>query len=161
MTVPILYLIHGYIGAGKTTFAKKLEAETNALRFTEDEWIVRLYGHNPDSSVFNDLEARVKALITDLAVNLLKNGQSVILDFGFWKRSERDFWRKTAKELGADVRLYNVSAPADEMKRRTVARTENGKGEELFIDENAFDTLLENFEPLQPDEEGWEISTGR
>lgn len=41
MTKPTLHLIHGYLGAGKTTFARKLEIDTKALRFTLDEWIVQ------------------------------------------------------------------------------------------------------------------------
>ena len=127
------------------------------LRWTNGSY--KLYGHNPHSDSFGDFEFRVKALIADLTVALLKNGQSVILDFGFWKRSERDFWRDTAKELGADVRLYSVSAPKDEMKRRTLGRTENGKTDVLFIDENAFDTLYQHFELLHDDEDCIEVST--
>jgi predicted kinase len=33
---PIVYLICGFIGAGKTTFAKKLEEKTGAVRITKD-----------------------------------------------------------------------------------------------------------------------------
>lgn len=41
---PIAHLICGFIGSGKTTFARKLEKETGAARFTKDEWMVRLFG---------------------------------------------------------------------------------------------------------------------
>jgi hypothetical protein len=33
------HLIHGFLGAWKTTFAKKLEAELGAVRFSQDEWM--------------------------------------------------------------------------------------------------------------------------
>ena len=39
---PIVYLICGFIGAGKTTFSKKLETETGAVRITKDEWSISL-----------------------------------------------------------------------------------------------------------------------
>ncbi len=44
---PIVYLICGFIGAGKTTFAKKLEEKTGAVRITKDEWSIRLIGNDP------------------------------------------------------------------------------------------------------------------
>ena len=31
-----LHLIHGFVGAGKTTFSRTLEAEISAIRFTFD-----------------------------------------------------------------------------------------------------------------------------
>ena len=42
-----VYLICGFIGSGKTTFAKKLEKETGAIRITKDEWLISLFGHDP------------------------------------------------------------------------------------------------------------------
>jgi len=39
-TKPIVYVICGFIGAGKTTFAKKLEEKTGAVRITKDEWSI-------------------------------------------------------------------------------------------------------------------------
>jgi len=38
-------MIHGYLGTGKTTFARKLERELPAIRFSHDEWITRIFGH--------------------------------------------------------------------------------------------------------------------
>jgi predicted kinase len=37
------FLIHGYLGAGKTTLARRLEIEEAAIRFTHDEWMRFLY----------------------------------------------------------------------------------------------------------------------
>ncbi|GAA2756515.1 putative kinase [Actinopolymorpha rutila] len=42
--MPTAHLIHGYIGAGKTTLAKRLERDADAVRFTLDEWLTALYG---------------------------------------------------------------------------------------------------------------------
>ena len=44
---PIVYLICGFIGAGKTTFAKKLEEKTGAVRITKDEWSIHFIGNDP------------------------------------------------------------------------------------------------------------------
>ena len=40
----IVYLIVGLPGAGKTTHAKELEISTPALRLTQDEWQIMLFG---------------------------------------------------------------------------------------------------------------------
>ncbi|HLH02610.1 MAG TPA: AAA family ATPase [Bryobacteraceae bacterium] len=42
--MPTVQMIFGYLGAGKTTFARKLERELPAIRFTLDEWVTRLFG---------------------------------------------------------------------------------------------------------------------
>ena len=61
--MPNLHLIYGFAGAGKTTFARKLEAEISAIRFTHDEWMVKLYGCNPQEQKFSDYYKRISDLI--------------------------------------------------------------------------------------------------
>jgi hypothetical protein len=36
-TVPTVHLIHGYLGAGKTSFAVQLEPVVSGIRFSADE----------------------------------------------------------------------------------------------------------------------------
>jgi predicted kinase len=52
--MPTVHMIHGYLGAGKTTFARRLEQELPAIRFTHDEWMARLYGIDPPVEHFAD-----------------------------------------------------------------------------------------------------------
>jgi predicted kinase len=33
-----MHLVHGFLGAGTTTFARELAAERAAIRFSIDEW---------------------------------------------------------------------------------------------------------------------------
>lgn len=47
-------LLHGYMGAGKTTFARRLEREGRGLCFTHDEWMGHLYGDDPPADAFAD-----------------------------------------------------------------------------------------------------------
>jgi predicted kinase len=53
------HLIHGYLGAGKTTFARRLEQELRAIRFTHDEWMSRLYGDDPSADMFPEYAERI------------------------------------------------------------------------------------------------------
>src|SRR3990167_4812165 len=65
---PTAYIICGFIGAGKTTFARKLESETGAIRITKDEWMVRVFGNKITSdgkfakSYRNDIKKQLSEL---------------------------------------------------------------------------------------------------
>ena len=50
-----VYLLCGFIGAGKTTFARKLDERTGAVRITKDEWLIRLIGHDPTINGYDEI----------------------------------------------------------------------------------------------------------
>jgi len=65
---PIAYVICGFIGAGKTTFARKLEHETKAIRITKDEWIIKIFGNKITSDKnFERYDKNITELATDIA----------------------------------------------------------------------------------------------
>lgn len=103
---PTLTLMVGLPGAGKTTRAKELERETGAIRFTPDEWHLFLFGddfHDPREHALHDQRHdRVEQLMWGLGKRLLAQGVSVILDYGFWAREQREEKFREARALGAD-----------------------------------------------------------
>ncbi len=147
-----LHLIYGFAGAGKTTFARKLEADISAIRFTHDEWMVKLYGHNPEEQKFSDYYNRISDLIWNLTLQLLRLNQDVILDFGFWSRASRDEARSKAKIVNAEVKLYFVTCSEVVMRKRVVKRNNNLPNDSLWIDENAFELFKKTYEALGEDE---------
>lgn len=150
----VVHMIHGFLGAGKTTYARHLETETGALRLSHDEWMSRLYGDDPPVDQFADFHARVSEQITDVWSECVARNVSVILDSGFWKRNERDQVRAAAKRLGAEVRLHALSCPEDVAWARIEARN-TSLGGSLFISRSTFDLLKTRFERLGPDEQIW------
>ena len=84
--VATAHLIHGYLGAGKTTFARRLERDLPALRFTHDDWMVCLYGRDPPTELFSDYAARVSDQIDAIWPRCLELGLDVVLDLNFWTR---------------------------------------------------------------------------
>ncbi len=147
-----LYLIYGFAGAGKTTFARKLEADISAIRFTHDEWMVKLYGHNPEEDKFSDYYNRISDLIWNLTMQLLSLNQDVILDFGFWSRASRDEARYKAKIANAQVKLYFITCSEEVMRKRVAKRSNNLPNDSLWIDENAFELFKKSYEALGDDE---------
>jgi predicted kinase len=154
-------MIHGYLGAGKTTFARRLEQELSAIRFTHDQWMARLYGIDPPAERFADYGARVSAQIDSLWPRCLQLGLDVVLDLNFWTRRRRDATRMKAQSLGAAVRLYRLACPDGVAWRRIERRNASLDGSSLFIARKTFEGLRARFEPLDPDEEREEIALGR
>lgn len=157
-TKPIAYLLCGFIGSGKTTFARKLEKETGAIRFTKDEWMVKVFGNNPpkdkfEYDKFHEYDSKMAKLATEIALRCLTAGASVIIDDGFWYRKQRNEMRQTLKDIGAVTKLYYINTPVDLMKTRTVKRSENPPEDSFYITEQEFNDYLKMFQPPTDDEE--------
>jgi predicted kinase len=113
-----LIVICGLPGAGKTTYARRLEAELGAIRFCPDEWMQAL-----GISLWDEkFRAALEALQWQLGQQLLPYGLTIIIEWGTWGRSERDTLRLRARELGARVELHYLTAPLDELFARLQQR---------------------------------------
>lgn len=148
-----VYMICGFIGAGKTTFAKKLEKETGALRFTKDEWIIKIFGNNPTFDQFDKYDERISRLCFDVAFECLKAGNDIILDDGFWVRSQRDEIRNRIKKAGANFKVYYLKCSDNTMKQRVLKRSTKPTKTAFHIDSERFESYKKYFEELDADEE--------
>lgn len=117
-----LILICGLPGAGKTTLAKKLEAELSGVRFCPDEWMEDMGVSLWDSNVRSGLEKRFWLI----GKEFLRLGQAVILEYGFWARSERDEKLEEAREIGCKVELISLDPPLNVLKERLTVRKMEG-----------------------------------
>lgn len=115
---PKLIIVCGLPGAGKTTPAKHLEGTLSAVRSYPDEWmqVLSLSLHDEDK------RAQIEALQWNLGQDLLALGQTVIIEWGTWGRSERDALRLGARALGAAAELHFLSAPVDVLFERIQRR---------------------------------------
>jgi predicted kinase len=113
MTTPCsgakLIIVCGLPGSGKTTHARKLQTGLCAIRLCPDEWMDVL-----SVDIWNEqIRKKIESLQWQLAQELLHTGLTVIIEWGTWRRSERDALRIRARELGASVQLHYLSAPTD------------------------------------------------
>ncbi|MGZ8614581.1 MAG: AAA family ATPase [Actinomycetota bacterium] len=144
-----LHMLCGLPGSGKSTLAKRLEIDRGVVRLTPDEWILRL------GDQIDDVEMRraVEGLQWELAQRLLEAGVGVVLEAGFWSRSERDAVRRRVIELGADVQLHHLDVPLDELKDR-LRRRNDDQTTEFRVDLEQVDEWALSFEPPTSEELG-------
>ena len=146
------HLLHGFIGSGKTTFVRLLEAKRPAVRLTHDEWMRKLYDRAPPEDAYPEYYRRIDELIWDTAVGILASGSDVILDLGFWTRESRDAARERVAAIGSKVSFYSIECPRATMLTRTLARSENPPADSMWVDCPAFERLWLRFEPMGDDE---------
>jgi predicted kinase len=145
---PIAYIICGFIGAGKTTFARKLEKETGAIRITKDEWIIKIFGNKITSDKnFKSYDKKITELAKDIAFKILESGKDVIIDEGFWVKSQRDEIKNNIINVGAKPIFYYLECPIEKMKERVINRSNYPSIDSFEINKDLFDKYLKYWEP--------------
>jgi len=158
--MPTALLIYGHIGVGKTTVARQLEEQREAVRFTSDEWVATLYGAEEGSVPdFAKALSRVEAVMEPLWTRCLQAGVDVVLDLGFWSRAKRDHVREAVVSSGGTVDLVSVVAGVDVAWRRVEQRNGELDGSSVAVSHETFYALRSEVEALAPDEAHREVST--
>lgn len=152
-SVPTLMLMVGLPGAGKTTRAKELAAAHHALRLTPDHWMVPLFGDSMAGGTRFVLEGR----LISVALQALRLGVSVVLDFGLWARDERSALRWLAHANGAACTVVYLPVDKDVQLAR-IARRQQAEPHRTFrMSEADVDRWRDQFQV--PDTE--ELTGGR
>ena len=142
----ICYLICGFLGAGKTTYSKKLVQEKKAIHLNADEWCMKLFSKDEYETNWENCFLKTMEYLWDKASEFSKQGQSVVFDIGFWDKKSRIEAIDKARELGFLPIIHYVYAPDDILKERISLR----KG--LIAENNLkhFDEIKKLFE--EPDD---------
>lgn len=139
-------------GAGKTTYAKRLEREGWTRLSFEVEFWDRGVTTMPSAEVVSEVAADLKSrLLRDVAA-----GNDVVLDFGFWFRRQRDEFRTLLAPQGIVPTTVYIATSLETIVSRVGAR--HGRGPDDWpLTEQAATEYFERFEPPTPDEGPLEV----
>jgi predicted kinase len=143
----------GLPGSGKTVRARELAVERGALQLTPDAWMLSIFGQDDRHQTRPDgkrwlLEGRLVAV----AMDVLRLGVSVVLDFGFWSRDERSALRWMAGAVGASCEVVYLPVERDLQWRRIQARWDSTPGQTFRMAESEIDGWEAAFEVPDADE---------
>jgi predicted kinase len=150
-TITTLHLICGLPCSGKTTLARELEVKLPALRLSPDEWIVWLCGPDIAGEALDAARDPMEETLWELSARVLSLGIDVILEYGFWSRSEREDYRRRAAHLGARSELHFTHASEQELLRRLAIRNADPPAGSFRIEQERLVEWISVFEA--PDEE--------
>jgi len=128
---PILAVMVGISGSGKSTFANGLKTSLKAELVETDAIRVELTGNAEDQSQ----NGKVFAIAKKRVNGYLSNSNNAIIDATSLSVRDRKEWIELAKTNNAEVRAYFVDTPVDVAKRQNASR--NRKVPEFVIDKQA------------------------
>ena len=137
-----MLLMVGLPGAGKTTRAKELAAVHRALRLTPDHWMIPLFGDSMADGKRFVLEGR----LISVALQALRLGTSVVLDYGLWGRDERSALRWLARSAGASCQVVYLPVDKDVQLARIAHRQATAPHQTFPMSEADVDQWREQFQ---------------
>jgi len=160
VTGPVIVLMCGAAGSGKTTYAQGLES-AGYVRLSIDEEIWARFGrygidYHLDAYAAHSVTAEDE--LRRRLIELVAEGRDVVVDFSFWQRSSRDRYKQLIEQAGGRWRLVHLRATPDVLRRRLAERSRRFDANAAFlIDEATLTRYLNSFET--PHGEGEEVVT--
>ncbi len=163
---PVLFLMHGVSGSGKSYLSQQLLERSDAIRIRSDVERKRLhrefsrkgenlelYGHEMNVHTYNHLKA--------LTEKLLRVGESVIVDATFIRIRTRKNYLKMAQKLRIELRIIDCSCNPQLMQQRLETRKQEG-ADASDADLSVMLKQMESKQPLEDDElnYSYHIDTG-
>jgi predicted kinase len=158
---PVAYLLIGLTGSGKTTYARALEAE-GVLRLSVDEEVFARHGRysvDYPECEYPDREAPVVQDLQQRLIEAVRAGQDVVLDYGLWRRAEREAYKRMVEDAGGRWRLIYLKVDRAELLRRLGERNLRTDANALAVTPEMLGDFYARFD--EPLDEGQEIVTPR
>jgi predicted kinase len=144
MSKPVLYLLVGYPGAGKTTTAKLIADRTGAVHLWADEERHKMF----DQPMHSEAESvQLYEYLNHRAAELLSNGDSVVFDTNFNFLSDRDKLREIGSRRGADTIVVWLTTPVEIARERAVCDNEMRNGYQMTMSNEQFNAIVSKLEP--------------
>ena len=147
-------LICGKICSGKSWYAERLRRERNAVVLSHDELMLAVFdpllGDRHD-----EIAGRATEYLFGLAMQLVRAGVNVILDWGFWTREKRREAREFYESRGIPCEFHYLDTPDEVWEKNIKTRNQavlQGKTDAYYVDEGLRRKLEAAFEIPEPQE---------
>ena len=148
-------LICGMLCSGKSMLARKVCAQSGAVLLSCDELMLSLFPEDALGEMYETYAARAKEYLLLQTEKLVRADVDVVLDWGFWTRSEREYMARRFASAGIAVEWMQTLVDQNTWETYIESRNEsvkNGSMKEYLIDEALRSKALARFEPLTEDE---------
>ncbi|MDY6946205.1 MAG: AAA family ATPase [Pseudomonadota bacterium] len=150
---PVLLLMHGLSGSGKSWLSEQLVAPLRALRIRSDVERQRLAGTAPGTAAFKqgryapEMSHRVYARLVECAESCLQAGCNVIVDAAFLDAGDRELFTGLADRLHVTCAFISCHADPATLLNRVAARSEHGT-DASEAGPSVVNAQLRDFKPL-------------
>lgn len=150
---PVLVLMHGLSGSGKSWLSEQLVAPLHALRIRSDVERKRLLGASAEMSGFERgnyapaMSHRVYARLVECTESCLQGGYNVIVDAAFLDATDRELFTSLADRLNMKCVFISCQADSATLLERVAARASRGD-DPSEADQSVVRLQLEHYMPI-------------
>jgi len=148
VSTPLVVMMCGVAGSGKTTFSQQLE-KNGFVRLSIDEEIWATHGRYGIDFPMEKMEEYKKEAESKLRNDLLKlihDKQQVVIDFSFWDRARREQYKQLIEKSGGKWKLIYIKVSPDDLRERLKIRNKRFDANAFPITEEVLTSYLKGFE---------------
>ena len=152
--VPLVVMMCGVAGSGKTTFAKILE-DKGFVRLSIDEEIWTTNGRWGIDFPIEKLEEyrqTAERKLQTCLTKLIRDKQQVVIDFSFWSRERRNRYKQLIEDSGGKWKLIYLKVHSTDLHERLKLRNKRFDANAFPVSDKLLNSYLNGFE--EPKDEG-------
>lgn len=143
----------GKMASGKSTLARKLADQHDAILLIQDELLPALFpGEITSIPAFVTCYSRLKTALAPCICALLSRGICVVLDFAANTKSQRAWFRELIEQAGIEHELHVVEASDELCKAQLASRSKSLPPGTPWTTESEFEAITAYFQPPSAEE---------
>ena len=148
---PLVVMLCGVAGSGKTTFSQRLEKEGFfRLSIDEEIWATNgRFGIDFPMEMIEEYKKEAERKLRNQLIKLIKliqDKQQVVIDFSFWNRVRREQYKKLIEKYGGKWKLIYLKVHPDDLRERLKIRNKRFDANAFPITEEVLMSYLNGFE---------------
>lgn len=145
---PLVVMMCGVAGSGKTTFSQILEKEGFVrLSIDEEVWATNgRWGIDFSMDKFEEYRKDAERKLRNRLIKLILDKHQVVIDFSFWDRVRRNQYKKLIEDSGGKWKLIYLKVHPNDLRERLKIRNKRFDANSFPISEELLSSYLNGFE---------------